>query len=249
MKWHPAPRPTSGPQLFARYAFPPNAKGYCGPEDATTVLAMIAAPDAGGDLRQWATHFDGAWPYLSLIASVSGIGDPLDRRVVEAYWLGTDLLRSVPLLDFGNSLRDRFRDRNPSGWSNLADHLAVSAFPHHSFHVLCVYPWVGLLRQGHVGIALDVLDRCRIRTGTVISMHGETAVVETEQLSYEGGNLTRGMTVTQPFRCLPGSCRPGDRVTVHWDWVCDIVSDEQANRLAAIEAGHLGLANSAHLVA
>jgi len=245
----PASNGLSGPRLFARYAFPPNAKGYCGPEDVSSVLTMISAPDSGPDLRDWAGKFDGAWPYLSFIASVTGIGDPLDRRVVEAYWLGSDLLRSVPLLDFGNSLRDRFRDRNSGGWAQLADSLSGAAVPHHSFHVFCVYPWVGLLRAGHVGPALEVLDRCRIRVGSVASVHEDVAIVETNELRYSDGILSNREPITLPFSCEPRAFGAGDIVTLHWDWVCDVVTNAQARRLVGIESEHLTLANSAHLVA
>ena len=48
-------------------------------------------PGAVADRR----GFEGAYPYLELIASENGIADPLDARVVEAYWLGNDLLEHV----------------------------------------------------------------------------------------------------------------------------------------------------------
>ena len=40
---------TAGPILFARYAYPPNALGYCGPADSGALLEYAAGPvsDAG----------------------------------------------------------------------------------------------------------------------------------------------------------------------------------------------------------
>jgi hypothetical protein len=83
----PVPAP-SGPVLFARYAFPPNHHGYCGPADT---LAFFQQGVDGGDdgLRAMAKEFAGAWPYLELIAHGTGLVDPLDRRVVDAYWVGS----------------------------------------------------------------------------------------------------------------------------------------------------------------
>ena len=52
-------------------------------------------------LELLARQFAGAWPYLEFIAGVSGIKDPLDRRVVEAYWLGNDLLERIDMKTFG----------------------------------------------------------------------------------------------------------------------------------------------------
>src|SRR6187431_2111543 len=96
----PARSLASGPVLFARYAYGPNRFGYCGPDDADELLEAGAA---GQDrvLRALAQRFEGAYPYLALIARSAGIADPLDRRVVEAYWLGNDLLRAVPPGSFG----------------------------------------------------------------------------------------------------------------------------------------------------
>ena len=36
----PSGRILPGPVLFARYAYPPNALGYCGPDDPAALLGM-----------------------------------------------------------------------------------------------------------------------------------------------------------------------------------------------------------------
>ena len=114
-------RPTaSGPVLFARYAYGPNRFGYCGPDDADELLeAGVAGQDRV--LRALAQRFEGAYPYLALIARSAGIRDPLDRRVVEAYWLGSDLLRDVPVAAFGASIDERFRERRPDEAADAGD--------------------------------------------------------------------------------------------------------------------------------
>ena len=108
----------SGPTLFARFAYPLNALGYCGTDEHRTLLEYAASGAVDGDLRSLARGFDGAWPYLELIAAANGIGDPLDRRVVEAYWIGNDLLQRVPLSLLATSLQARFR--GPGGASVAA---------------------------------------------------------------------------------------------------------------------------------
>ena len=57
----------SGPLLFARYAFPPNHYGYCGPEDADGFFRSGVAGDDHG-LRARARNFDGA-----LTVSIHGL--------------------------------------------------------------------------------------------------------------------------------------------------------------------------------
>ena len=97
--------------LFARYAFPPNHHGYCGPADTTGFPQLGLAGDDRG-LRAMAQEFAGAWPYLELIAHGTGLDDPLDRRVVEAYWVGSPRLDRIGVRAIGNSMEDRFRWRS-----------------------------------------------------------------------------------------------------------------------------------------
>ena len=98
-----------GPLMFVRYAYPPNSLGYCGPADFTAFREYAVAGVVDGGLVQLAQAFAGAWPYLELIAHGCDISDPLDQRVVEAYWVGNELLDKVPLTDIGDSMQDRFR--------------------------------------------------------------------------------------------------------------------------------------------
>src|SRR4051794_6295545 len=73
-----------GPLLFAKYAYPPNSLGYCGPRDSASLLGYGSERVVDDGLRQLARGFEAAYPYLELIARASGIADPFDRRVVEA---------------------------------------------------------------------------------------------------------------------------------------------------------------------
>ena len=102
-------RAVPGPVLFARYAFPPNSHGFCGPADSGSFFEFGVAGRDDGGLRALAQQFAGAWPYLQLIAGATGLPDPLDRRVVEAYWIGTPRLEQVGTRSVGDSMEDRFR--------------------------------------------------------------------------------------------------------------------------------------------
>ena len=88
--------PVSGDVLFARYAFPPNELGYCGPDDPGVLLEHATSGSVTpAEMERRARLFDGAWVYLELIAASAGIADPMDARVVEAYWIGNELLDTV----------------------------------------------------------------------------------------------------------------------------------------------------------
>jgi hypothetical protein len=218
----------SGPLRFARYAYPPNALGYCGPDAGGLVLEYAAAGVDDPDLRRLLQGFEGAWPYLELIAAANGVPDPLDPRVVEAYWVGNELLDRVGPRLMGDSLEVRFRGRVPRAWSHLADTVVAGGVPHHSFHVFGVYPWVGLLREGRAGPEpLRVLDRCRVRWGQVVTTSATSAVVRSRPLAWDGRRLALAPPVEEVAvlragdRGLAGTVRPGEWCSLHWDWVCE----------------------------
>jgi Family of unknown function (DUF6390) len=132
----------SGPLLFARYAFQPNHYGYCGPEDADGFFRSGVAGDDHG-LRARARNFDGALPHLQLIADAVDHSDPpdiLDRRVVEAYWLGSAVLDQVNADRIRPSISAAFAGRCGPLFTDLAQALASGALPHHSFVVFASIP-------------------------------------------------------------------------------------------------------------
>src|SRR5581483_513219 len=178
--------------LFARYAYPPNALGLCGADAPRTLLQYGDAHASDEGLAELARTFDGAWPYLTLIAGANGIDNPLDPRVVDAYWIGNELLDRVDPHALAAHVDDRFRGRLGSAKDRVRDAIGAGAQPHHCFHVFVVYPWVGLLRSGVVDEPLHVLDQCRTSLATVRSVEGDEATVLARPLLWESGALQLG---------------------------------------------------------
>lgn len=227
-----------GAVLFARYAYPPNALGYCGPAGADALLDR----DAVADIDRRARAFEGAWVYLELLAEELGLADPLATDVVEAYWIGSDRLLDIEPGVLVRRLQQRFRGQEGGTWLEAGSR----ALAHHSFQVFEVYPWASLLQSGRQPApAVQVLDRCRIRAGVVRRVTGETAEVTSRPLAWRASALRPGPSVTEHVRwSVDGRAlitRPtvGDVVALHWDWVCDRLSSEQAELLTALEARQL----------
>ena len=240
----------SGAVLFARFAYPPNELGYCGPNDSAALLQYGASGEVDRGLAQLARGFGGAWPYLEFIAGRNGIADPLDRRVVEAYWLGNELLDSDPTAPeaFGAHVLERFRRRAGQGWSLIAQAVPVGAVPNHAFHVFSVYPWVGLLGSGGEH-PLHVLDRCRIRWGKVAAVEGDSVVVLSRPLTWDGRRLAlgpyRAETVTRGMggTALAGDLEAGNAVALHWGWICSRLSRRQLANLRRNVEAQIAIAN------
>ena len=217
---------TAGPVLFVRYALAPNRLGYCGPADSDEFLQYGVAGRVDPGFRRLAKQFEGAWPQLARIAAATGTSEPLDREVVEAYWIGNRLLERVRV--------------GPGD----------EGMPHHSHQVFCVYPWARLLPQEHARAqALRVLDQCRIRWGQVMADLGTDVVVSSRPLVWDGHGLALGPTREETAIrgvdgvSLLGRLRPGDWVSLHWEWVCDRLTPPQLVALRHYSERHLRLAN------
>lgn len=240
----------AGVLMFTRFAYPPNALGLCGPADSASFLERGSTGQDETGLRHQARGFEGAWPYLQLIAAANGIEDPLNLRVVEAYWIGNELLCRVPIAMLGNSLDTRFRDRAGPHWQALTETLEVGARPHHNFHVFSVYPWVGLLSRGPAEEPLRVLDQCRIRWGQVQVVLPDQAVVDSRSLHWTGRRLRLGdirpETVLWRHEGLGFVAPPkrGDWVAMHWGWITQVLDARQLAAIGSETALHLDIANN-----
>ena len=240
-----------GALRFARFAVPPNELGYCGPARESELAAYRAeelAVDAG--LRQLASGFEGAWPYLELLAGAAGTDDPLDDRVVQAYWIGNDLCGRVASNDWGRHLVDRFRSRAGGDIDRLTTGVGHGAVPHHSFHVFCVYPWVGLLREGVGGAEpLRILRQCHVSWATVVERIGCDLVVEGPELTWEasaldlGGTLRRAVWLDPRLARLGDAVRVGSVVAIHWNEVVDVLDRRQQAWLERITRAQIDIAH------
>jgi len=208
-----------GVDLFARYALAPNALGFCGPPTG------LGATEP--EVRAAATRFSGAWPYLQVLARLTGTDDPLDARLVEAYWLGRDI--GVDGARFGKELLEIIGPRAGHYWSHLTPELLAEASGDHGFHVFGVYPWSRLLDTG-LDHPRHVLDSCRIRWGTVLSRTADGVDVETRRLTWDGAALGLGHPAAE--RIAPDHAlvdvEVGETVALHWEWLCDRLTTDQA---------------------
>jgi hypothetical protein len=214
----------SGPLRFARFAAPPHRLGYCGPLVPDGAGSALEAPIDGG-FAELAAQFEGAYPYLRLLAGAAHRVDPLDADVVEAYWIGNELLDRVSVFDFGNSIDDRFRRRAGSAWSRIGDSIP-SGVAHHSYHVLHVTPWTGLMRRGVVEEPLRIVDQCCVSWAKVVDTATGTPLVRRRPLVWAGNRLRFGEPIVEPV-VSPMHVGLGDWVALHWGTVCERLTPAQ----------------------
>ncbi|MGZ4578365.1 MAG: DUF6390 family protein [Mycobacterium sp.] len=222
-----------GAEMFARYAYAPNALGYCGPP-----LGATLRDGSVDEVRRAATKFSGAWPYLRVLSTLTGIADPLDYRLVESYWLGGGVGADLDPRDFFDALLSIIGPQAGRYWSHLTPDLVREAAANHCFHVFGVYPWTRFLGRGMNEHPLTVLDNCRITWGTVLSRDHDRIEVLCRSLVLDGAALalsepsSRVFDVwTDGYSAVPDAAA-GDEVALHWGRLCGRLSPRQVRALA-----------------
>lgn len=246
-----------------RYAFPPNSLKYCGPDKVLDLYGyFLEKPDQG--LVNIIKDFQVLYLYLKLIAFENNIADPFDRQVVEAYWLGNNLLDKISLKSFYYHLLDEQQLKkkvSPKDLKWLVGKLPQGATPHHSFHVFNIFK-----RTGHQIIehTLETMDACRIGWGKAIEVKNEKLKMKsyslklkikenleivTKPLVLRDGRLHLGKPILRKIKTeyknrqvsqLP---KIGDWVSFHWDFFCDILTPRQVVNLEKYTQISLDLTN------
>jgi len=96
---------------------------------------------------------------------------------------------------------------------------------------------------------LGTLDACRISWGRVLRVQAGELVVERQPLVLIAGKLTLGTATEERFarqidgRGFADTAAVGDCVSLHWGWVCEVLSPYQRTNLERYTLHHLAIAN------
>ncbi|MFH1200163.1 MAG: DUF6390 family protein [Candidatus Micrarchaeota archaeon] len=229
-----------------RYSFITNRLGYCGSEGAFGQFDEFLknpSPALADKIRALFPTFPGLYAYLRLIGESNGL-QPLDSRVVEAYWLGNELLGAVPSDAVAGMIR---RDLCGPGLlpKTVAEAKASpliglpAVYPHHSFHVLHVN-----FVTGKVEPVLPNLNKCIIQWGKVESVDSAGLQVAGIRLDVGEGGFFLTDTTKRIARGLACDVAAGDWVSIHWDCAIEAISRRQAGALKRYTLENIRLANS-----
>ncbi len=235
-----------------RYAFGPNRLHLCGPDMNHEVLAYITAGASDDGLTHMLRGFQTLYPYLKSIALANNIRDPFDGRVVEAYWLGNDLLQTIPPRTFFRHITEiRKLKREPSNarkFDLLINKVRQGAKMHHNFHVFNVWKRTGNVEEAH---SLESLDKCRISWGHVQKVDGPYLTLKRSSLLGIGDKLILGpkesVKIARQLQdnSFVSEIKKGDILTLHWDIPCEIITPLQLTHLKKYTLWSLALANQA----
>ncbi len=221
----------------ARYALYPHELGLCGPSGKKGELYQyltLKNKVSDQEVRTLLESFVSATTHLKLVAAANEIDDWLDPRVVDAYWIGNDLLNRVRPED----LREAVLGFSDVGRMTraVAEAAAMRVHyehrPHHSFHVFVVGGVTGKVEAGTAGWEL-----CRIGWGRVIDIGSAKLAVSARSLKVENGCVLPELrpaevmcSVRRDPLILP-RVKVGDIVTFHWGRAIEVIDLESARRL------------------
>ncbi|MFC1626831.1 DUF6390 family protein [Patescibacteria group bacterium] len=224
---------SNGLALTARYAYPPNSFSLCGPNKQSDLAWYSATQKITKGTKEILENFSTLFPYLTLIARYNNISDPFDPRVVEAYWIGNELLLQVPAHALGNLITDTLQIKKKitkGQMSKLTHKINKQAYPHHTFHVLNVYKRTGHDPSTHT---LQTVDACIINWGKVINKSSTSITILTKPLQYINEKLIFGKQIQRVIK-LQGEndvqakhIKTGTIVSYHWGYVCNTLSQHQ----------------------
>lgn len=240
----------NGAFLCSRFSYPPNSLSLCGPPSKKVDLAYYsetAKTDKG--TLEILSRFSTLYPYLCLIAYENNIQDPLDPRVVEAYWLGNTLLGNISPKKMADHLTDRIKIKKmlkKGEAENIYRKLKFSPLPHHSFHVLNIYKRTGYLNIPHT---LYTMDACLINWGQTVKITKNLLEIKTQKLVIEKHKLKLKNGIVRKIKTqgekdeLFRSLKVGDFVSYHWGYFCQKLTLRQLVNLKAYTELSLKIAN------
>lgn len=239
-----------GAGLCARYAFAPNFYRYCGPDKNKELAEYIKEQLSDRGLVENLAKFETLYPYLQVIATANGIGDPLDWRVVEAYWVGNELLEQMSMAEIYEALAvgQKLTKRLPKKeWGEIGLKVDRRARLHHSFHVLNIFVKTGYRMRAET---VETMDECRISWGKILNSSVKSKMsklkIRSQKLIYRVNKLVMVPAIKEVVvveERLGRELKLGDWVSVHWGMVCDKLTLAAVAELSRYTKHHLKLAN------
>lgn len=180
--------------------------------------------------------FEAAYAYYRLIAEKNKMPSPFNKKVVEAYWLGNELLDKFTADDLRQFIIKRLCQPGLLSKKEAVKRAALvpaGSKPHHSFHVMVLGSITGSVDfTGNTKLK----DTCRVGWGRVVSAKGGPAsggktgkiTVSYDPLmgkkTIEFGKQTRKEIIWD--KDLLPSIEVGDWVSFHWNYAIQKLNEE-----------------------
>ena len=231
-------------KLGCGFSFITNRLGYCGIENSHREFAEFLkepSEENAEKVKRLLESFHGLHSYLTFIAEQKGM-QPFDKEVVEAYWIGNELLEGIDGKAFKEFVNKTLVDRGllPERVARKkTENLPGKIYPHHSFHVL----YMNFFTK-KVDSIPENLDKCIVKWGKVVEVQGDKALVSSFNVAFEGKFFTHRAELNVENILFP-DIRKNDDVAVHWNFMSKKLDEDEVANLKRYTFENIELANSA----
>ena len=232
----------SGLKIAALFGLRPHLLGLCGPKEALEqrlLLKFLQGKLSHRQILSVIKKFKGAYSYYCLIAKKNKIKTrPFNKKVVEAYWIGNELLDKVTADDLKKMVKENFSgpgllDKDEA--AKKASKIPAGSKPHHSFHVLVIGSVTGSVDFKNTKLK----DVCRIGWGKVADRpKTKNKKLETFIVKYQplvgGKKIKLGRPVKKEIfwdREIVSDVKIGDWVAFHWNWMVKVLTLQEVANL------------------
>jgi hydrogenase maturation factor len=156
----------------------------------------------------------------------------LNKKVVEAYWIGNELLEKVTIDDLRGLIVKRFSGPgllSKKVAKEKSDAIPIASKPHHSFHVLVLGAVTGSIDFAG---RTDLKDICRVGWGRIIKFKVQSSkfkiIVEYNPLTGKEKiklGKAKKKQINWDKMILP-EVNIGDWVSFHWNYAIQILNEE-----------------------
>ncbi|MBS3067257.1 hypothetical protein J4450_01025 [Candidatus Micrarchaeota archaeon] len=217
-----------GAELQARYSFVPNCLGYCGPNTFQKIYVRYLQGQTNiKNVERELKKFIIPFAYLKLIAKANKM-KPWDYKVVEAFWLGNELLNNIKYKQLRNFiLHDLVRvglDKERA--LKLIEKMPKGMVPSHCFHVIFVQ-----FITNKVDKTTKNFDNCHVGWGRVLTIKPTSVTLRYVALDKKNNKYMLTPKVKTIKHSLLKNVKKGDIVTTHWNTAIQKITNKQAKNL------------------
>lgn len=202
-------------KLASLFAYSPNSHGYCGLESASAAFSKCIKHGSCNTVAKELKSFITLYPYLKTISRIRKL-QFYDYKVIEAYWIGNELLKDFPISGYQMLIRE-FEKQGVPKWltKDLSKRYPKKFIPHHLFQVLHV--GVGQA-SGSVPFNIKSINDCMIRFGDVKSLQKDYLVASINGLQKNGSKyeLKKGDVKIHINDALFLKPKIHSRICIHW---------------------------------
>lgn len=200
----------SGLLLFCQHAYPASLKGTCGQNNLEALRNFIQTGQQPKNIRQMLLGFPGAIKNLKRLSRQSGIKDIFDYRLVEAYWLGNNLLDKFP------------KNKRPFHLASLLQTLKTALKKD-------LPRTVKLLESCHIGYGQVLKIEKPISQKQKI---GKAAIIEYNPLGSRKKTIIFQKDKIKKVNFIDPRIKKNDCVSLHHNYICSVLTEKQLIQLA-----------------